>query len=274
MRFRPNQITRLSLNCLLLVAVASGGPALAGVGGEGETTETTEVKRAEEKGPKHPSLRFLKDHRVFIRARLDMLRTQTTRVRDDDARLLDERLLRLQEMAAAIAAARDTVGVERRVGAERELLDSVTELGQLEAQLSLMEQLLADQRRRLLMLEEDFLGHQETALVILVKGLSGKDAPESVVLTEQRDVVRVGLTKAQRTSLEQGGIAQIYHEFVEPRAHTFEVTFTGPEAWSGSAPVSVVVDPARDRLTFLELDLSRLDPKHEIVGLQTSVWYR
>ena len=238
-----------------------------------KTTETIEVKRVEAKGPKHPTLQFLKDHRVFIRARLDELRTQTTRVHSGDAEMLDERYLRLQEMAAAIAAARDTVDAGYNATAARDTLSSVTQLVALEAQLDLMEQLLADQRRRLLMLEEDFLGHQETALVVLVKGLSGKSVPEAVVLTEENDIFRVELTPDQRRSLEQGGIAQIYHKYVEPREHRFDVSFAGG-AWTGAEPVAVNVDAARDRITFLELDLGRLDHKAEAGGLLTSVWYR
>jgi hypothetical protein len=259
--------------CAALTGLAAG-TAAAGDEDSDKTVETVEVKRAEQKGPKHPSLQFLKDHRVFIRARLDELRTQTTRVRSDDAELLDERLLRLKEMAAAIAAARDTVAAEYQATGERDTLSSVTQLAALEAQLDLIEQLLADQKRRLLMLEGDFLGHQETALVILVKGLSGKShIPESIVLTEQNDVVHVALTPVQRTSLEQGGIAQIYHEFVEPREHLFEVGFTG-DKWADAAPVAVKVEAARDRITFLELDLSRLQADLETSGLLTSVWYR
>ena len=136
-----------------------------------------------------------------------------------------------------------------------------------------MEKLLAEQQKRLLLLEEDFLGHQETALVILVKGLSGKRAPAAIVLSEDNDVVRVELTPEQRTSLEQGGIAQIYHEFVEPREHVFAVSFTG-KAWAEAETAAVSVEAARDRLTFLELDLSHLNRDREAGGLLTSVWYR
>jgi hypothetical protein len=242
-------------------------------GEEGEVVETIEVKRAESKDTKHETLRFLKDNRVFLRARLDQLRTQVTLTRTERAELLDERYLRLQEMAAAIAAARDTVQSEHMLTPQRDLLNSVTELGELEAELILMEQILADQRTRLLVLEEDFLGQQETALVILLKGLADKDVPESVVIAQDNNVVRVHLTPEQRLSLEQGGIAQLYHEFVEPREHVFEVSFTGGD-WVTAGTILVPVEATRDRITFLELDLSRIDRKGETLGLLTSVWYR
>lgn len=233
--------------------------------------ETIEVKRADTEEPKHTSLKFLKDNRVFIRAQLDLLRVQTTRTRTEQAQLIDQRYLLLQQMSAAIAAARDTVSAESLLTAQRQLMTSVTQLGELEQQLSLVEGLLAEHRARLLALEQDFLGHQETALVIVMKGFVGKPAPSAIVITEDSDVVRVELTPEQRASLAQGGIAQIYHEFVEPRAHAFTVGFEG-EGWPAAIPVTV--DATRDRLTFLGLDLTRLDSSREAMGLLTDVWYR
>lgn len=236
-----------------------------------EPVETIEVKHAETKRAKHESLRFLKDHRVFLRAQLDQLRLQITRVREGEADLIDQRYLMLREMAAAIAAARDTIRAEQEIASERDLLDSVTELGDLEAQLALMDSLLADQRERLLMLEQDFLGRQETALVVLVKGLTGSHTPTSITLTEDNDVVRIDLDADQQESLQRGGVAQIFHEFVEPRTHLFRVGFEG---WNSIEEVTIEVDAARDRMTFLELDLSKLDPERDAVGLVTNIWYR
>jgi hypothetical protein len=235
--------------------------------------ETIEVKRADTEEPEHTSLKFLKDNRVFIRAQLDRLRVQTTRTRTEQAQLIDQRFLLLQQMSTAIAAARDTVSAESLLTAQRQLMTSVTQLGELEGQLSLVEGLLAEHRARLLLLEQDFLGHQETALVIVMKGFAGKPAPSAIVITEDDDVVRVELTPEQRASLAQGGVAQVYHEFVEPRAHVFAVGFEG-EGWPAAAAVSVTVDAVRDRLTFLGLDLTRLDPSREAMGLLTDVWYR
>lgn len=235
--------------------------------------ETVEVKRTDLKEPKHSSLKFLRDNRVFLRSQLDRLRLQVTRERGDGAMILDERYLRLQEMSAAIAAACDTVRTGQELAARRDLMESVTRLGEMEGELTLMETLVAEQQRRLLALEKDFLGHQETALVIVVRGLSGKGAPASIEIAEENEIVRVALSVEQQRSLEQGGIAQVFHEFVEPRAHTFAVSFAG-SSWTGAAPLSVTVEATRDRLTFLELDLSRLDPNQPTLGLLTSTWYR
>jgi hypothetical protein len=236
------------------------------------TQETIEVKRADTRGPKHESLKFLRDNRVFLRAQLDRLRLQITR-EDGGAQIIDERFLRLQELSAAIAAASDTIRTGQELAARRDLMQSVTQLGEIETELTLMETLLAEQQRRLIALETDFLGHQETALVIVMRGLAGKHAPAAITIEEDNDVVRVELTPGQRLSLEQGGIAQVFHEFVEPREHVFAVRFEG-DAWAGAAPLPVSVEAARDRLTFLELDLSRLDPKQDALGLLITTWYR
>jgi hypothetical protein len=262
---------------LALAALMTLRPAAAVSGDEPADSvgagETIEVKRAKITDPKHPTLRFLNDNRVFLRARLDLLRLQATGLRSGDAQLIDERFLMLQQMAAAIAAARDTVDAERELAARRELLKSVSELADLEAQLDLVEKLLADERDRLLWLEAYFMGRQETALVIVIRGLSARQVPESIVLTEEANVVSVALTPEQRASLAQGGIAQIYHEIVEPREHAFLVGFTG-DTWSNARPLPVVVEAARDRMTFLELDLRNLDREREGFGILTSIWRR
>ena len=236
-------------------------------------TESIEVKRAENKEPKHESLKFLKDNRVFIRAQIDLLRVQTTRTQAEHATVLDARYLALKEMSAAIAAASDTVSADSLRTAQRRLMTSVTELGELERQMAKVEALLADHRTRLIAIEGDFLGHQETALVIVMRGFAGQHAPATVVISEDEDVIRVELTPEQRASLEQGGVAQVYHQFVEPRAHVFTVAFEG-NGWPAASTQSITVDAVRDRLTFLSLDLSRLDPSQEAMGLLTDIWYR
>jgi hypothetical protein len=267
-------IDKTVLGALIAVLLAMSPTAsIAEDTNTGDVIETTEVNHAKANKTKHATLRFLKDNRVFLRARLDMLQLQTKRELSRDASLLDARMLRLQELADAIAAARDSVSTESDIAARRDFLDSVTELGDIEAQLSLMETILADQQYRLLMLEEDFLGHQETAMVILLKGLSTRDVPSTVALTEGNNTIKVELTPEQRMSLQQGGIAMIYHEYVEPREHLLEVRFAG-EGWAESIPVPVSVETARDQLTFLELDLSELARGQKAHGLLTAVWYR
>jgi hypothetical protein len=245
-------------------------PAVAGVSAD-SVIETLEVKRQEIKAPDHESLRFLKDHRVFVRAQLDRLRTQVTREHTTTAEMIDARYLKLQEMSAAIAAAQDTVGGEQARAAQQSLLCSVTELGKLEASLDRMDSLLVDERTRLLWLEKDFLGHQETALVIVIRGLPAHDLPSGISIAEEGDVEHVTLSDADRASLAKGGIAQIYHEFVEPRTHALQVKLEGG-VWDTRPAAVVTLDAPRDRLTFLELALS--SGGTTLASLNTRVWYR
>jgi hypothetical protein len=132
-----------------------------------------------------------------------------------------------------------------------------------------MDSLLVDQRTRLLWLEKDFIGHQETALVIVIRGLPAHDLPTGISIAEEGDVTHVALTDADRASLAKGGIAQIYHEFVEPRTHALQVKLEGG-AWD-TRPASVVtLEATRDHLTFLQLDLGN----SEQAALNSRVWYR
>lgn len=258
--------------CMIPVSPRAGDPAPQSAPAD-SVIETLEVKKAESKAPERASLRFLKDHRVFVRAQLDRLRTQVTREHTHPAEMLDARYLELEKMSAAIAAAQDTIGAEEALAAERALFASVTELGQLEASLDLMDSLLVDQRRRLLWLEQDFLGHQETALVIVIRGLPGTDTPTGISIAEDGEIAHTALSAEQCASLANGGIAQIYHEFVEPRAHTLEVRLEGG-AWETGPASTVALEAARDRLTFLELDLSRVSRDPSARGPVTRVWYR
>lgn len=235
--------------------------------------EKIEVQRADSHKTKYPTLRFLKDNRVFIRSQLDLLKTQVTRERTGQAEIIDGRYLWLNELAQAIAAAGDSVGVARSNAAVDTLLDSVKRLGELDDTLRLMEKLLAQQRKRLLELEQDFVGRQETSLVIVLRGMAGRSAPATIVVGEGNDFVRLDLTAEQRASLEEGGIAQLFHEFVEPRRHTYLIAFEG-NGWGDTDPASVTIDVERDHMTFLEIDASQLDRNLDAMGLLTSVWSR
>jgi hypothetical protein len=240
---------------------------------EPELRETLEVKRANHQKRKHDSLRFLRDNRAFLRARFDELRLEIGYERDGEAETLDERLLRLAQLSEEIAAARDTILSEYEITTERGLLMSVEELVELEAQLSLFEQLLIDQQGRLLLLESDFLGQQGTALVIVVRGVPESGAPTALLLQEEDTTVRVELGPEQELALQQGGVTQVYHEFVEPRAHRIQLRLEG-EGWDDALPTFIDLETPRDQLTFLELDLAALDPGDPDTRPGTQVWQR
>ena len=238
-----------------------------------ETVETTEVKTRKTKKRDHDSLRFLRDNRDFLRAQLDRLRLETRFERRGAAEDLDPRYLRLQEMAAAIAAARDTVDHQGADLERRQLMQSVSELRDLEWQLDVMDSLLTDQGARLTWVEEDFLGRQETALVVLVKGADEKPAPTGLIISDGEETLTVVLDETQRLSLARGGLVQIDHRLVEPRAHTLAVSLTGP-GWENHGESVIQIDAVRDRMTFLELDLSSLDTQQPTVALGVDVWQR
>lgn len=260
------------LTGMIYLVMGVSVPAVADEGTD-ETIQTIEVKTRKTQKLDHDSLRFLRDHRDFLRAQLDRLRLETRFERRGAAENLDPRHLRLQEMAAAIAAARDSVDHQGADLERRRLMQSVAQLRDLEMQLDVMDSLLTDQGVRLTWVEEDFLGRQETSLVVLVKGDNGKPAPDGLVIFDGEETMTVDLDETQRTSLTRGGLVQIDHRLVEPRAHTLTVTLTGP-GWENHPEAVIKIDAARDRMTFLELDLSGLDAQQPTVALGVDVWQR
>jgi len=252
---------------LSLLVSAPMGTALA----EPPSPEPVKVERIKTKKEKHPTLRFLKANLDFIRGEIDRLRESTVD-RDDEAAELDPRFLALQDMLHQIIAARDSIASESEELEAREFLASVTELGELEGQLDLMESLLEEQTGRLARLQEDFTGRQRTALLVLVRGWPAAGSPSPIQLIEEDgSTTTIELSEAQRTSLHQGGLAEIYYEFVEPREQTFEIRL-GTTDPATDAPGYITLEPERDRITFLELDLGGLAAGSGVDGLTASRW--
>ena len=73
-------------------------------------------------------------------------------------------------MLRDVFAARDSVATAGDSLARQALLASITQLGHLESELDLMERQLEEQRGRLGILQDDFTGRQQTALVVLLSG--------------------------------------------------------------------------------------------------------
>jgi hypothetical protein len=226
------------------------------------------VERVKPARPKHTTLAFLKDNRDFIRGQLDRLR-QHARDGHDAAQEIDPRYLAYQDMLAAIAAGADSVTAAEAERQRHTLMASVTRLGDLEAQLDQMERQLTAQRARLGVLQTDFTGDQRTALVIVVAGY-----PQSTTVTEiaisLEDGARwlVPLTSEHQSALRDGGVVQVFHEFVEPRQQVVEIAATvagrpGPERGF------ITLEPARNGVTFLRMNLSRLS---EPAGMTADTW--
>lgn len=229
------------------------------------------VEKVEREESKLPTLLFLEENRDFFRARLDALLLIADR-RALEGEALDPRFLRWREMLADIGGARDSASVANgRIGTHR-LLESVAEIEALEQEMDAMDRLLAEQHARLSLLEEDFVGQQKTALVVVLSGVPRAGAPRTVVLDDPDGATyRVTLSDDARDSLVRGGATELAHELVEPRGHRFLVSLEG-DGWTSARPAEIALVPERDRLTFLELDVSAYDPSNPV--LATSIWTR
>jgi hypothetical protein len=233
---------------LLPVAIAGGARA-------GEPDDGVRVERAESERPE--TLRFLGENREFFRARLDLLRV-TLGPRHGSASEIDPRYLRWQEMLAANETARDSTALGEEWIRRRELMQSVEDLLALEETMDGMESMLDAQAGRLARLEEDFTGAQSTALVVLLTGVPTSPPPTEISLVDPdgEDWI-VDLDADTRLALERGGTVELLHRLVEPRPHRLEVRLAG-DGWDDAGPFALAVEPTRDRMTFVELDLARL----------------
>ena len=250
----------------LLIVVAMVPPVA-----RAQETEPVTVERLRPKKEKYPTLRFLKENRDFIRARYDLLRQRPGGDRAE-AGEIDPRFLAYQEMLHDLFSAQDSVGAQDDSLARRQLLASITELGGLEDQLDVMDRLLAEQRTRLGVLQDDFTGRQRTALIVVLSGYPAAAGVDRVTVTlEDGDTLTVPLTDQHRASLKKGGVVQVFHGFVEPRNQVVEVAIIG-ERWPAGDKGFVTLDPARDRLTLLRLDLSSVKPERGAAGIQASKW--
>ena len=263
----PSAARSLSTIAALALACLAASPALL----RAEPPRSVTVERVRPEKEQRTTLRFLKENRDFIRARFDLLRQKPGDL-IGDAGEIDPRFLAYQQMLRDLMAARDSVAAADDSLARVQLLASINELGRLEGQLDLMDRVLADQRTRLGILQEDFAGRQQTALMVVVSGWSA-DAPlTGVRLTlEGGDTLTVPFTPEQCLSLQKGGVVQIFHGFVEPREQVVEVAITG-DRWPAGDAGYVTLDPARDRLTLLRLDLSTLRSDQGIPSIQANTW--
>ena len=257
------------LGALLALAGGTGARAASAPPHAGETA--VKVERVPPEKEKLATLRFLCENRDFIRAQYDRLR-ELNLSRHGTAESIDPRFLDYARLLAEIKAAQDSLARAEDERARQHLLESITQLGGLEQQLDLMEKLLVDQRTRLATLEDDFTGHQETALMVVVSGYPGA-APvhEIAVSLDDGDSVRIELSDAQRASLRQGGVIELCHRFVEPRRQVIAFTLQG-DAWPTGNSGFVTIEPARDRLTFLRFDLSKVEAAQGGASVQASTW--
>jgi hypothetical protein len=175
-------------------------------------------------------------------------------------------------MLAEIAAAKDSVAVAAESRERKVLFERVTELAEFERELDQMEGILAAQAKRLGVLHADFAGRQRTELAVLLTGGADAGRVDSVVVRlEDGTRVVTGLDDAQRRSLQVGGLYEVFRGRVEPREQVVELRFVG-EGWDQAAPGFVRLTPARDQLTFVQLDLTRAAPARGMSSVSAGTW--
>lgn len=237
-----------------------------------ETITIVKVERVKPVRERQATLRFLRANRDFIRARFDRLR-QDSRTETAGAGDLDPRFLEYRKLLAEIATEKDSVAVAAEARERAALFASVSDLATLERELDQMERFLEAQRLRLAVLQADFAGRQRTELDVLVAG-SAPDAGvlDSVVVTlEDGSRMHAGLNDTQRESLRHGGVLEVFRGLVEPREQILEITFHG-EGWSLTGPGYVTLEPKRDQLTFLKLDLAQAFPSRGLSSVVAGTW--
>lgn len=254
------------LTTLLVLACALEAPA------QDATSTTPRVDVDREKPDARPprTLRFLRENQLFLRAQLDQLRTRITWTHGD-ARDLTEHERWLQGLGQEQHAAFDSLAVERQRLARRTLLQRIEELGAIEDQLDRIEALLAAQSGRLDGVESDYVHRQETALAVLATGLPAGDPVAIRLDTVDGGAHRVALDAPTRAALRTGAIAQLLHDFVEPRATELRVAIEFADGRSQDLG-TLHVDPTRDRLTFVQIALDR--PADADGALAPVVWER
>jgi hypothetical protein len=262
----------LALLALLPPAPAFAGPTpRAGTTVEEPTVTVVKIERVKPKKEKLPTLRFLHANRDFIRARFDRLRQES---HSEAARAgdLDPRFLAYRKLLAEIAAAKDSVAVAAEARERAALFASVSDLATLERELDQMERLLESQRARLAVLQADFAGRQRTELDVVLTGHALAGRVDSVaVRLEDGSLHAAGLDSTQRESLRKGGVLEVFRGLVEPRDQVLEITLQG-EGWSLTGPGYVTLEPRRDQLTFLKLDLSQAHPRAGLTSILAGTW--
>ena len=228
------------------------------------------VERVRPKQPSHPTLRFLKENRDFIRGLYDQLSQVPDRSRGQ-ADALDPRFLEYDRMLARSRSTQDSLLAADQAAERHELFASVSDLTRLESQLDAMDHALVEQQVRLATLQRDFAGRQRTTLSVLLTGTAEKPVSEIVLAFDDGSRRSVPLSAEQQRALLGGGILELFHGLVEPRAQVIEVGLRG-SGWSASDSGFVSLELARDRMTFLRIDLAAARPAEGAPSATASTW--
>lgn len=254
-------VTRMGTLLLLLSSIAASVSA--------GTPEVPTIRVERQELEANESLRFLRENREFLRGQLDRLRTRTEWHRSE-ARTLTARQQWLRGLGDELDAARDSLDRERVRLERRSLLQRIEELAAIETRLDHLDSLLSAQADRLHAIERDYLDRQETAMALLATGLPDDEAVAILVHDVDGDPVRVALDAASRDALRRGAVATLLHDFVEPRQHELALSVERADG-SVHGLGSLRIRTARDRLTFVQVDLESAD---DTETLASEVWTR
>lgn len=261
------RITRAAGALLIGGLLGAAGTASAQI----EESRPVAVEQAKPQEAPLPTLQFLRQNRDFLRGRMNAI-VQLPTETGSEALPMDERMLRFREMQESMAAARDTLSAVRRNEEQGVFQSGVDELAGLEGQLDLLDSLLTDQEGRIRALEEDFLGHQETELIVVLRGVPPEAMLSGVYFADEAgETMRSPITADDRASLDGGGILEIYHELVEPRETTWELSVVTGDGQI-SDPVYLRLAPERNRLNFLELDMTGISREGDAEGVRARTW--
>jgi hypothetical protein len=245
--------------------------ALAAPAASEPVVTAVRIERVKPARERYPTMRFLKANRDFIRSRIDLLRERAL-PEAGDAAAIDPRFLAYRQMIADANASNDSLTRAQDLSRRWELFSNINDLGRLEDQLDLMDRQLADQKARLGQLQRDFTGRQLTSLAVVLSGFPAAGELAGVTLIfEPGDTLNLPLSADVCQSLRQGGMLELCHRLVEPREQTLAVSLQGGH-WDASGPGYVVLDPQRDQLSFLRLDLATAKPSEGASSMAASRW--
>ena len=227
------------------------------------------IEHFKPKASKVETMQFLKENRVFFRARLDALREIAST--EHGGGKLSDRHLKLQELAASIRAAEDSLAVLKQDldhGVWRESLHGLLALAE---DLDALESMLGDQDDRLNILEHDFTSRQKTSLMVLISGYPSSEQLDGVALVSPfGDTTRVQFRQGDAGYLRQGGLARLAYAYVEPRDQRWELQLDAPNVELKKS--DLLITPPQDCLTFLELNLDTLNSEAGALSITAKAW--
>ncbi|MEZ4650283.1 MAG: hypothetical protein R3E97_16165 [Candidatus Eisenbacteria bacterium] len=241
------------------VALAEDAPAVV------PDAVPVKVEREKPDRTKKPSLRFLQENLDFLRGQIDGV-YWSEEPRDGAANAIDPSWIRYLELDRDVDSATEQLDREAADLASDRLLESVGELAEVEARIRALAMLLDEHDARLTELHEDYVEDHVTSLVVLASGYPDWQLDGLRLRRDDGRETAVALDRELESVLHRGGVIELDHEFIEPREQVLELVIPASTDQAGRS-VYLRIDPERDRLHFLQLDLATFR-----LGDDTSAW--